>query len=335
MGCFNSTGFISKLPILGGDRVVCFIGLQNQYGIDGHELWYPDSVVAPFFLPVRGEYNEYGSLCNIDDTPITKLLEKHGAWDIESILSRIERCLYGEQKNNTLDSNIKYWKKAKNKEEVNGYEKLKTLFRDVNVKPVLLFEHEDVYDKITETYFENTSGWSTIQPEDRIKLFYEAVSDYKDFYLKYKEKFDTDEFLGYILVDDMPKISYDGPYPFSRFRHVKEDDISHEGVVLHGKHKNHCTLVYSQLHKSLTFCDRLSCDELFDLYENCRTEIERYQKMWMLFSLSPMYIGFSKTAGEQNYNMDCLLKILTVCKDKASSMYEDYVERYKYEEDDE
>ena len=76
MGCFNSSGFISKLPILGGDKVVCFIALENKDGISGHPLYYPDSVVAPYFLPVRGEYNEYGSLYNVVKSPIVDFIEK-------------------------------------------------------------------------------------------------------------------------------------------------------------------------------------------------------------------------------------------------------------------
>lgn len=338
MGCFNSTGFISKLPILGGDRVVCFIGLQNQYGIDGHELWYPDSVVAPFFLPVRGEYNEYGSLCNIDETPITKLLEKYGAWDIESILSRIERCLYGEQKNNTLDSNIKYWKKAKNKEEVEGYEKLKTLFKDVNVKPVLLFEHEDVYDNVTRDYFENTSGWPRTKPEDKVRLFFDAIEDYKKFYNDFKDKFDNDQVLMSYLGDDLPKIAYDRPTFNSRFffcRNEDDEELRERGEELYKKHTGHYRLIYSDLHRTFTLLDDMSTLDLFEMYDTCREEIERFYKLWIVYAFSPMYFGFSKTAGEQNYNMDCMCRLMTVCKDKADSMYKDYVERYSWDEDDE
>lgn len=28
MGCFNTTGFLSRLPIFYGDRVVCFLGKE-------------------------------------------------------------------------------------------------------------------------------------------------------------------------------------------------------------------------------------------------------------------------------------------------------------------
>ena len=331
MGCFNSSGFISKLPILVGDRVVCFIGLQNEYGIDGHELWYPDSVVAPFFLPVRGQYDDYGSIENVDDTPAKRFLEKYCDLDIESIMNAVERCLYGD----TLQKNIDYWSKDGDSEESEKYKRLAKLFHDnTSVRPVLLFEHEDVYDNVTRDYFENTSGWPCTQPEDKVRLFFDAIEDYKKFYNEFKDKFDNDQVLMSYLGDDLPKIAYDRPTFNSRFffcRNEDEEELRERGEELYEKHTEHYQLIYSDLHRTFTLLDDMSTLDLFEMYDTCREEIERFYKLWIVYAFSPMYFGFSKTAGEQNYNMDCMYRVTSVINDKASSMYKDYVKRYSSE----
>ena len=338
MGCFNSSGFISKLPILGGDKVVCFIALENEDGISGHSLYYPDSVVAPYFLPVRGEYNEYGSLYNVVKSPIVDFIEKRCECSIENVLNAVERCLYGE----TLGDNIEYWSKDSNdNEDLVGYNKLLKLFHnDKNVRPILLLEHEDVYDNLTDRYFENTSGWSSVQPEDKVKLFFSAIDEYKAFYEKYKEKFDSSQSLLYAITDDLPKLADGGISDMFSSFHLgfdTEKEISDEGCALHDKYRNkHCTfLIYSELSRSIGFTDRMTLQELFEMYDKCQDEIIRVHRLYTIYSLSPMYFCFSKTAGEQNYNMDCLCRLMSVCKDKADSMYKDYVEEYSRDEDDE
>lgn len=333
MGCFNSTGFISKLPIRYGDRVVCFIALENIHGITGHSLYYPDSVVAPYFLPVRGEYDDYGSVCEVDRTPIVDFIEKRCDCGIEEVLKAVERCLYGD----TLKENIEYWSKdGKENEDLVGYNKLVKLFGSKDVRPILLLEHEDVYDQLTDRYFENTSGWSRIQPEDKVKLFFSAINDYKQFYEKHKEAIDASKLLSFDLYDDMPKLADDGICgSFSRFMIADDDEISEEAVELHKKYQDCKFLIYSELSRSMRFVEKMTAQEQFEMYEKCEDEIVRVHRLYTIYSLSPMYFGFSKTSGEQDYNMDCLCRMMKVCKDKADSMYKDYVERYSWDEDDE
>ena len=75
MGCFNTTGFLSRLSIKYGDRVVAFIcqTTDNTFVIS---RYYQDSNISPIFLPVFGEYDDYGSIENIDDTYSSRLLRQ-------------------------------------------------------------------------------------------------------------------------------------------------------------------------------------------------------------------------------------------------------------------
>ena len=329
MGCFNSTGFISKLPIRYGDRVVCFIALENIHGISGHSLYYPDSVVAPYFLPVRGEYDDYGSVYEVDRTPIVDFIEKRCDCGIEEVLKAVERCLYGD----TLNDNIEYWSKdGKENEDLVGYNKLVKLFGGKDVRPILLLEHEDVYDQLTDRYFENPCEWR-IQPEDKVKLFFSVIKDYKQFYEKHKDAIDASKALSFDLRDSMPKLADSGISEYFRPLMLDYgDEIAKEAIELSRKSRDCGFLIYSDLNRSMCFVRDMTLQELFEMYEKCKDEIVRLHRLFIIYSLSPMYFGFSKTSGEQNYNMDCLCRLMKVCKDKADSMYKDYVDNYSYED---
>ena len=108
MGSFHTTGFISKLPIRCRDRVVCFIVSENEHRF--RELYIPDAIISPWGLPVRGEYNDYGSVENINHDFNTKLIEAITGVKVEAVFDAVERCLYGK----TIEDNIAYWEKCDN-----------------------------------------------------------------------------------------------------------------------------------------------------------------------------------------------------------------------------
>lgn len=132
MGCFNTTGFISQLPILDYDKVVCFIATVDINSPNG--LYYPASLVAPYFLPIHGNYNSYGYLENIQETPITKIICKYAETDnLEELLCNITR----------------------DAEEYKTKIKLPNTYAILSDEYsigefTLLFEHEDLYNKITD-----------------------------------------------------------------------------------------------------------------------------------------------------------------------------------------
>ena len=170
MGSFNSSGFISKLPIQYGDRVVCFIATENPSS-SIRSLYIPDCHLVPWGIPVRGKYNDYGSIQEIDEDYNTDFLRRLFKVDnVEDIFNAVERCLYGD----SVDENIKYWKH--DKDEVKKYKMLLPMYGNIKeymkfmnssigskrkTQPLctLLFEHESVYDFITSKDVDD--GWHT------------------------------------------------------------------------------------------------------------------------------------------------------------------------------
>ena len=138
MGCFNTTGFLSRLPILAGQRVVCLIGIETHRGF--RELYYPDSVIAPYFLPVYGRYDDYGAVEDIDPGPVVDALESYFGVGINEILKSVERCLYGKG----LQENIKYWE-GKEKDTYTRILPITNGLRDQNPTLSLMMEHESIY----------------------------------------------------------------------------------------------------------------------------------------------------------------------------------------------
>lgn len=78
MGCWNGTCGITQLPILRKDKVRCFI-LTNQNSEYmrsrmGGGICYSDDLWAPLAPGFEAEYDEYGGVDNVVETPITKAL---------------------------------------------------------------------------------------------------------------------------------------------------------------------------------------------------------------------------------------------------------------------
>ncbi|MBP3732496.1 MAG: hypothetical protein J6I84_04545 [Bacilli bacterium] len=158
MGCFNTTGFLSRLPILAGQRVACFIGIETHRGF--RELYYPDSVIAPYFLPVYGKYDDYGAVGNIDSGPVVDALENYFGVGIEEILKSVERCLYGKG----LQDNIKYWE-GKDKDTYTRILPITNRLRNQNPTLSLMMEHESIYLEFTKTKEDLLSGFRDIIKE--------------------------------------------------------------------------------------------------------------------------------------------------------------------------
>lgn len=96
MGCWNGTCGISQLPILAGQKVKTILMLQSRYHdvIGGAGVCYSTAYFRPWFLPVTAEYNDYGSIENIEkDWNSDYMLETFRKWLAEGkvrILGRNE-----------------------------------------------------------------------------------------------------------------------------------------------------------------------------------------------------------------------------------------------------
>ncbi len=82
MGCWSETCGFSHLPINHGDKVMCFVIAEKHYNDgrlnsqDGPTRNYssPDVPFEPWLFPVTAEYNDYGSIENVEDNFASKFL---------------------------------------------------------------------------------------------------------------------------------------------------------------------------------------------------------------------------------------------------------------------
>lgn len=283
MGCFNTTGFISQLPILGGDEVVCFIASSKmgRHMTTPTGLYYPSSLVAPYFLPIYGEYNEYGALENIKETPITKMLCKYaGISDIEKLVSTISASRKGEIENVKLPT------------------KFEILSEEYSIGALtLLFEYKSVYDEITkeDTYL-----------TAKFNAMYEVI----DKYVKLLSKLEKYKILPKLPFNIASEVT-------SLFNELEYDnDCPQELVEEFDTLINECR--YNRVGK--VFCgdntmflfDFLSKeDELTAMIEG-KEELRKFLNLYALYQGIPSYFKFSKTAGEQQYEFKDFQRIYNV-----------------------
>ena len=319
MGCFNSTGFLSRTPILYGDRVVCIIGIQNRE-IHGHELYYPDSMVRPFFLPIRGVYDDYGSIENVDRTPIVDMIERCAGQSVEDLCRGIERCLYGL----TIQGNIAYWESSKKEQDM--YKKLVEFFQvpyvipdGAYVTPVLLFEHEDIYDKMFPT--------KDFDGEYRLDKLHAYVYELEKLYEKHKKRIDKDENVLATMTKSIPSIvqssSFARPIDFmfagddKIWKEVKEIEEK-TGFVESPYVMSNANWVTFSMYNKLTLQER------FTVYKECIDEVRRMVAMWYFYLGTPMFISFSKTAGEQWFNLKDLETLNKLIAEKIVEINDKY-----------
>lgn len=337
MGCFNSSGFISRLPIRAGDRVVCFIGLTHDE-VCGHDLYDPDSLVQPFFLPIRGSYDDYGSVELIDRTPIVELLEKYSGMSIDELLESVERCLYGSD----LDANIKYWEECHDTEEKVKYKKLKKFLDQANIygkeRPVLMMEHEEVYDKITEDFVE-TGWWFSLKPKERLAEFYEIINEILSIYTDNHERFDELKGAKELLFNMIPepKERVDGmslrlfhlTFEFNNEDNAKEgDDKIVERLNKLGEKMDdfYCLIGGNVPSDTLAMYRMLTCEDMLKTYTACKDELRRFYNLWVVFSRAPMYFTYSQTAGMQEFDYELHKRVIDACNEKFQKDKKEYDE---------
>lgn len=93
MGSFNVACSISSLSISAGTEVVFFPLLPIRYGNSRLEnakyLIYPNCYYQPFSLPIKGRYNDYGSVESIEEDENTKAIETFFGIGIEAFIEHI------------------------------------------------------------------------------------------------------------------------------------------------------------------------------------------------------------------------------------------------------
>jgi hypothetical protein len=98
MGHFSHTCKLSHLPIIGGTKVVLFLLKMRDHWYEYSEkslrqygttyMCSNDGTTArfiPFAFPIRGEYDDYGGITNIEQDENTAFLEEYFGMDIDTI----------------------------------------------------------------------------------------------------------------------------------------------------------------------------------------------------------------------------------------------------------
>lgn len=143
MGCFNHKGNFSNLPITYGDRIVVIVGVRptNKIYI-GQELdnFSPGCSFVPISVPIRGEYDDYGGIENINRTPAIDKLEKFFGMETTKLVKLAERTCCGcEDQMEDEDEIAK--KVLKDILYKSGYS-------DTELTLTYIMEHEKIFDHI-------------------------------------------------------------------------------------------------------------------------------------------------------------------------------------------
>lgn len=296
MGCFNTTGFISQLPIKYRDKVVCFIATSimgnNMSAPIG--MYYPSSLVTPYFLPIYGEYNDYGYLENIEENQITQMICKYAEeTDLETLL-----------KNISSGTPVKL---------PNKYSIMADSYSIGEF--TLLFEHRDVYDDVTksETYL-----------SDKFNDMFRVVDWYVDFTKRLKEYTDyvpplpfniaSDYFKGgFLNIEDIPE-------------ELKEEyeEYSTQGIV---------DRLGRSFHPDNTFFlfNMLSKEDILQAMIFGKEEIRKFLNLYATYVCIPNYFKLSKTAGEQSYSLEDFRKIHDIIGNKLTELENKEIEEEEEE----
>ncbi len=74
MGCWNETCGITQMSICGGDKIRMFLIVEAQHWDEGGALYHSTDLWKPFGLPLKGTYDEYGRIENIEEDALSDLL---------------------------------------------------------------------------------------------------------------------------------------------------------------------------------------------------------------------------------------------------------------------
>lgn len=161
------------MPITCGDRVVAFLGLTD---LKGSDQYTPGYSFTPLSLPIRGSYNDYGSVENIDETPAVKILEERFGKPIDELLDIAERYDVGETWDvyeTFVDEIVSATPYFVSKRE--------------NLMITLIMEHEVVFDQMVKMAgVEKRVG----KDYDNDVAEYKAINEFK---VLMKEKYGTDD----------------------------------------------------------------------------------------------------------------------------------------------
>ena len=144
MGCFNHKANFSQLPVKYGDRIVVIVGIRPKN--IKPDNFAPGTSFVPISVPIRGKYNDYGSIKEVDMTPGIKKLEEFFGMGVEKIVDCAERvcCDCERQIENIDDIN----KLLDGLVDESGYKNWRA---DFGIELSYVMEHEHIFDYLVST----------------------------------------------------------------------------------------------------------------------------------------------------------------------------------------
>lgn len=139
MGSFNHKCNFSQLPARYGDRIVVLVGVKSLNNPVTVDNFAPGNSFTPISVPIRGEYDDYGGIQNVDKTPGIEALEKFFGMNVVKIVECAERIAAGCQ-NQIMDD---YEKIHKIIDAIPSYSN--------KMEFSYIMEHEKVFDVMLAT----------------------------------------------------------------------------------------------------------------------------------------------------------------------------------------
>lgn len=164
MGCWNETCMISHLPIYSGDRIVAIPIISSVFDVENTRGIYSSDYWGIFLPPVRGTYDDYGSIENTNDpvfeSVARKFTKRDGIFDDFCDLtgdSFINQCIAAIGQN-------EYYKDFTGVAKDVGIPYLSarygSLWDRTQVKVVYI--HEDIFDKMIAESEAGKEAWKFI-----------------------------------------------------------------------------------------------------------------------------------------------------------------------------
>ena len=173
MGCFNSYGYLSNLPIVEGDDIFVFICAKRK----------ESNYLIPIFFPIFGKYNDYGGLYSIEEDNSTK-------WLIENININLDTVIKLLTKNHLEEQDKEVYEQIK--KGLLG----KNPF-DLQYDLCITIDHRKVFDIISDLCISDaTESYKiAVDNENILTKFYQYKRNFTSIRFKYA-KDSEDKYVG-------------------------------------------------------------------------------------------------------------------------------------------
>lgn len=339
MGCFNSSGFLSKLPICYGDRVVCFLAKINRNAdVYGFCPYYPFSLVSPKCLPVYGRYDDYGAIENIEASPMVDFLENLTGVECEKLFKAVRSSGYSR-----IKYELEHWgyynEDTEERERYRkDWEEFLPLLKiyDVEDYPVLLFEHEEIYNKFCEG--ESTLGHYG-DKKTRFETFYDNLDVVSNLFNKYsdKEKYFKNIKISLYGFESCNELAW-SVMDYLIDHKDNEDKIDKDFVKNLDKISKETRikplLNWNEGSEAFELLNNIDVNTAKNILIPCKDEVRKVCRLYEGLLSLPMYLGLSQTAGQQWYDLKAFDRFLTICKDFNDKKIEEAKENGEYDEEE-